>query len=431
MEALVNCSWSKWKWFITIFQAGWIPRFHWKEGEECLWWNFWCTRTDLPAYIALSCGSATMLYMVDLERIIRSSPAKSCDLDPIPTFLLCEFLDDLLPFIHTMCNTSLSTGILPSSQKRAIVTPRLKKKGMDLNEPSSFRPISNLSFLSKVLEKIVAKQLVTYLTEADLLPKFQSGYRRDHSTETLLVRLLSDIHSAIDSGEVAVLALLDVSAAFDSVDHDILLLRLTNSFGIRGQVFEWLESFIRGRSQSVVVGGIRSQWRAIRTGVPQGSVLGPLLYVLFTADVLQIIGEAGVGVQQYADDTQAYQHCKPNDAVRAFTQLQTTPHESSILDVFKSVEAEPQQNAVYLVRHTSSTCKNRQAGTATAISRGGLPFQCCWPGCTHRRRTEDGSARWKHGLFMFLPAAPDTNNTPVPQWQCYIELSSIHSLSLG
>ena len=115
-----------------------------------------------------------------------------------------------------------------------------------------------------------------------------------------------------------------MSAAFDSVDHDILLLRLKNSFGIRGQVFEWLESFIRGRSQSVVVGGIRSQWRAITTGVPQGSVLGPLLYVLFTADVLQIIGEAGVGVQQYADDTQAYQHCKPNDAVRAFTQLQTT-----------------------------------------------------------------------------------------------------------
>ena len=142
--------------------------------------------------------------------------------------------------------------------------------------------------------------------------------------ETLLVRLLSDIHSAIDSGEVAVLALLDVSAAFDSVDHDILLLRLKNSFGIRGQVLEWLESFIRGSAQSVFVGGIRSQWRAITTGVPQGSVLGPLLYVLFTADVLQIIGEAGVGVQQYADDTQAYQHCKPRDAVRAFTQLQTT-----------------------------------------------------------------------------------------------------------
>ena len=84
-------------------------------------------------------------------------------------------------------------------------------------------------------------------------------------------------------------------------------------------MFEWLESFIRGQSQSVVVGGIQSQWREITTEVPQGSVLGPLLYVLFTADALQIIGEAGVGVQQYADDTQVYQHCKPNDAVRAFT----------------------------------------------------------------------------------------------------------------
>ena len=103
-----------------------------------------------------------------------------------------------------------------------------------------------------------------------------------------------------------------------------LLLRLKNLFENRGQLFEWLESFIRGRYQSVVVGCIRSQWRAITTGMPQGSVLGPLLCVLFTADVLQIIGEAGVGVQQYDDDTQAYQHCKPNGAVRAFTQLQTT-----------------------------------------------------------------------------------------------------------
>ena len=116
-----------------------------------------------------------------------------------------------------------------------------------------------------------------------------------------------------------------MSAAFDSVDHDILFLRLKNSFGIRCQVFEWLESFIRGRSQPVVVGGIRSQWREITTArVPQGSVLRPRLYVLVIADVLQIIGEAGAGVQQYADDTQAHQHCKPNDVVRAFTQLQTT-----------------------------------------------------------------------------------------------------------
>ena len=171
--------------------------------------------------------------MVDLENIIKTSPVKSCELDPIP-ILLCEFLDQPLPFIHIMCNESISTGTLPSSQKRAIVTPRLKKKGMDLGEPSSFRPISNLSFMSKILEKIVVKQLMSFLLESNLLPKFQSGYRSHHSTETLLVRLQSDIHTAIDYGEVTVLALLDVSAAFDSVDHNILLQRLRTSFAFRG-----------------------------------------------------------------------------------------------------------------------------------------------------------------------------------------------------
>ena len=234
----------------------------------------------------------------DLKKIIISSPVKSCELDPIPTFLLREFLDELLPFIHIMCHKSVSTGTLPSSQKRAIVTPRLKKKGMDLGELSSFRPISNFSFMSKILEKIVVKQLMSYLLESNLLPKFQSGYRGHHFTETLLVRLVSEIHTAIDNGEVTVFALLNVSAAFDSVDHNILLQRLRTSFGLGGRELEWLESFFCGRSQSVHIGNLQSEWRVISTGVPQGSVLGPLLYVLFTADVLQIVGGAGAGVQQ-------------------------------------------------------------------------------------------------------------------------------------
>ena len=195
---------------------------------------------------------------------------------------------------------------------------------MDLGEPSSFCPISNLSFMSKILEKIVVKQLMSYLLESNLLPKFQSGYGSYHSTETLLVRLLSDIHTAIDDGEVTVLALLDVSAAFDSVDHNILLQRLGTSFGFGGRVLEWLQSFVRGRSQSVHIGNLQSEWHVISTGVPQGSVLGPLLYVLFTADVLQIVGGAGARVQQYSDDTQAYRHCKGNEATEAVRRLQST-----------------------------------------------------------------------------------------------------------
>ena len=110
--------------------------------------------------------------MVELGKIIKASPVKSCELDPIPTFLLLEFLDDLLPFLHMACNSSLSTGVLPTTQKRAIVTPVPKKHGLDVDALSSYRPISNLLFLSKVIEKLVARQLTAYLNGHDLLPKF-------------------------------------------------------------------------------------------------------------------------------------------------------------------------------------------------------------------------------------------------------------------
>ena len=197
-----------------------------------------------------------------LEKVIRMSPSKSCELDPIPTFILKEFLDDLLPFLHLLCNSSLTSGFLPGSQKRAIVTPALKKHGLDPDVLNNYRPISNLSYLSKILEKLVSMQFISYLNEHDLLPAHQSGFGAGHSTETVLIRLLSDVFSAMDSGDVTLLALLDVSAAFDSVDHDILLERLRRSFGVLGTALSWLESFIRGRTQSVAIGGRRSGWRA-------------------------------------------------------------------------------------------------------------------------------------------------------------------------
>ena len=137
-----------------------------------------------------SFGDLEVCPVEELERIIKSAPCKSCELYPVPTFLLLECLDILLPFIHIMCNSSLTSGVLPASQKKAIVTPRLKKVGMDESELESFRPVtvSNLSFMSKIIEKIVARQLIRYLDEFDMLPKFQSGFRAFHSTETTLAR---------------------------------------------------------------------------------------------------------------------------------------------------------------------------------------------------------------------------------------------------
>src|SRR6218665_2798618 len=121
-----------------------------------------------------------------------------------------------------------------------------------------YRPISNVSFLSKIIEKIVSEQITSYLSTKDLLPKYQSGFRRGHSTETLLLRLLSDCYGAIDGGRVTLLALFDVSAAFDTVDHQILINRLSVSFGLTGLPLDWITSFLAGRSTCVVVETSRS-----------------------------------------------------------------------------------------------------------------------------------------------------------------------------
>ena len=152
-----------------------------------------------------------------------TSPTKSCSLDPVPTFLLREFIDLLLPFVTRMVNASLVRGRLPASQRHAIVTPRLKKQGLDTSDMSNYRLVSNLSYISKVMERAVVIRLNEYLVANNLLPRFQSAYRRRHSTETAMLQVWSDILTAADQRHVILLGLLDMSAAFDCVDHDLLL----------------------------------------------------------------------------------------------------------------------------------------------------------------------------------------------------------------
>src|SRR6218665_1127814 len=155
-------------------------------------------------------------------------------------------------------------------------------------------------------------QLIMYLEENSLLPAQQSGFRKYHSTESLLTRILAYMFLAVDKGHVTLLALFDVSAAFDTVDHGILLERLETSFGVVGRPLLW---FLTGRSVSVVMGSSRSDWSGVAFGLPQGSILGPLLYILCTADLSMILSPLGVAAHQYADDTQAYVHGVASEAI--------------------------------------------------------------------------------------------------------------------
>jgi hypothetical protein len=250
----------------------------------------------------------------EVLRLITASPSKQCSLDPIPTWLLKECKTDLASFLTNLFNKSLAAGEIPSSLKVALITPLLKKPDLNCNDPTNYRPVSNLPFISKLLEKVIASRLTNYLNANNMFPSHQSAYRKSHSTETALLRLLSDLTAAVESGKLALLALLDMSAAFDTVDHNILQQRLDRTYGIRHAALKWITSYLTGRTQSVVAGGSSSPSMQLKYGVPQGSVLGPLLFILYTGELQEIISKHGLISFCYADDCQIFFFCKPGEA---------------------------------------------------------------------------------------------------------------------
>ena len=251
----------------------------------------------------------------EVRKIIHSSPTKSCALDPIPTWLLKQCEDQLIPVLTLIINTSLSTAEFSDELKKAFVTPLIKKATLDCEILKNYRPVSNLSFLSKLIERIVCVQLVDHLKRNDLYEIFQSAYRQLHSTETALLRVQNDLLQAVDSHGGAILVLLDLSAAFDTIDHDKLLDLLNKSFGIRGDALQWFSSYLKDRTQTVQIGSSFSKEQTLSYGVPQGSVLGPILFTIYTTPLGRIIRNHGLTFHLYADDTQLYIAFKPSSAI--------------------------------------------------------------------------------------------------------------------
>jgi len=183
------------------------------------------------------------------------------------------------------------------------------------------RPLSNLSFVSKLVERAAVKQLVDYLEANELMPKLQSAYRKHHSTETAVLWVLTDILTAMDNQQVTLLALLDLRAAFDCVNHDILLSRLQSSFGLRGITLTWIRSFLTDRSQRVFFNGSLSIEIMLLFGIPQGSVLGRLLFLLYAAQMFDIIASFRLTGHTYANDSQLYISVPASELETAATQL--------------------------------------------------------------------------------------------------------------
>ena len=193
-------------------------------------------------------------------------------------------------------NTSIVTGIFPTSWKHALVVPILKTG--DVNDPNNFRPISLLPIISKLLEKVVTNQLMYFLESSQSLSNTQHGFRPKLSTETALTVITNKIYNNMDSKKITLLTLCDLSKAFDSVSHEILLKKCS---AIKMDIF-WFKSYIENRAQSVRLNGTVSNKLNVAYGVPQGSILGPVLFSIYVNDLNESINECCL--TQCADDTQ-------------------------------------------------------------------------------------------------------------------------------
>ena len=236
----------------------------------------------------------------EVARCIRSMASKSCELDAIPTTTLKQVLDTVIGPITSIVNVSLEKGIFASKWKTAIVHPILKKVGLDLML-SNFRPVSNLSFISEVVEKVVLTQFNKHCSIHRLIPDYQSAYWANYSCETALAKIVNDILWAMEHQKVTSLVAIDLSMAFNMVDHNILLSVLEKRFGVQDTCFKWFRSYLNSRSCMVKIRNAFSSKCELNCSVPQGSLGGPSLFTVYASTMQSVVPDE-IDLHRFADD---------------------------------------------------------------------------------------------------------------------------------
>jgi hypothetical protein len=269
-----------------------------------------------------------LITPTEVLEYVKNSPKSSNRNDPLPPFLLWRCIHQLLPSITHIVNWSLLHG-MPRVYKHAIITPLLKKSSLDKDILGNYRPVSNLCFVSKVIERVVASQLMEHLTKNNILDPFQSAYRKNYSTETLLTHLQDQIIRHIDDNKVVILVLLDLSSAFDTVHHDLLLQKL-ESAGITECALEWFREYLSERTHSTSIYNTQSTSLKVPCGVPQGSVLGPILFSLYICGIRQVFINHSIQYHCYADDTQMFEAAKISELPSVVQRIESCLEDVSV-----------------------------------------------------------------------------------------------------
>ena len=246
---------------------------------------------------------------IDLCKIIKAMPSKSCELDYMGTDKIKEVLHTCLPSITKIVNLSLEKGTFSNQWKTAIVKPLIKAKTKG-TAYTNYRPVSNLSFISKVVERCTIQQLTQHCNNHNLLPEFQSAYRKHHGCETSLLKLTNDILWGMENQQVTSMIILDLSAAFDTVDHELLLKVLNHRFGVTDKALEWYKNYLIPRKFKVSINGSYSSEKTINFSAPQGSVQGAFLFIAYASTIQEVV-KKDLTLTGFADDHSICKQFRP------------------------------------------------------------------------------------------------------------------------
>ena len=274
------------------------------------------------AYNTPALWSFTTLTEDRLYKVIMDMPTKSCVLDIVSTKLLKQVLHSCIPAITKIINLSLDKGELSMQWKSAVVRPLIKSlaKGTNIN---IYRPVSNLPFISKVAEKCTLQQLNDHCDTYNLLPEYQPAYRKNFSCETSLPKLTNDTLWGMENKKITAVIILDLLAAFNTVDHTLLLQVLDTKFRIKDTALHWYEQYLKPRKFRVCINGNYSQEKTLEFSVPQGSTWGACLFISYASTLSEVVPR-DLQLSGYVGDHSFWKCFKIEDQSNTMASIEST-----------------------------------------------------------------------------------------------------------